>query len=85
MQVVLVTEAVHKVQLKPFLEKSGLAKDPTFYNVGIDSSNLIFNVYAYGMLPQFNYYNSRHKLVKTFSGIFPLDSLRTFLHQEAKH
>lgn len=85
LQVVLVTEAAHKAQLAPFLEKSGLGKDPVFSNVGIDSSNLIYNVYAYGMLPQFNYYNSKHKLVKTFTGIFPLDSLRTFLHQQPKH
>lgn len=85
LQVVLVTEAVHKAELKPFLEKSGLNKDPLFAKVGIDSSNLIYNIYAYGMLPQFNYYNAKHKLVKTFSGIFPLDSLRTFLREESKH
>lgn len=82
LQLVLVTEARHKAELQPFLKASGLDKDPKFTQVGVDSSNLIYNIYAYGMLPQFNYYNANHKLVKTFSGIFPLDSLRSFLHKQ---
>jgi hypothetical protein len=79
-QLVLLTEAVHKPYLKDFLTKHGYDKDPLFKNAGIDKGNLISYIYTYGMLPQFNIYNAQHRLVKTFTGIFPMDSLKMFIH-----
>jgi len=78
-QLVLLTEEVHKAQLEDFLKKSELDKNPSFKYVGTDKSHLIYLIYAYGMLPQFTIYDSKHSLVKTFSGIFPLDSLKMYL------
>ncbi len=78
-QIVLVTQPIHQPQMSGFLEKSGLGKNPAFRNMGVDRSNLIYSIYAQDMLPQFNIYDSKHRLVRTFSGIFPLDSLKPYL------
>jgi glutaredoxin-related protein len=77
---VLVTEAIHRPYLKDFLSTHGYDKAPAFRHVGVDKGNLIDHIYAYGMLPQFNIYNEQHTLVKTFTGIFPIDSLKVYLH-----
>ena len=77
--IVLVTEARHKPQLTGFLTKAGFDTVKAFRQVGIDKGNLVYDIYNFGMLPQFNIYNSQHKLVKSFSGNFPMDSLKMFL------
>ena len=79
-QLILLTEAVHKPFLKDFLVKHSYDKDPLFKNTGLDKGNLVYYIYTYGLLPQFNMYNAQHRLVKTFTGIFPMDSLKMFLH-----
>jgi hypothetical protein len=80
MQLLLVTEARNKPELKGFLKKTGLDASPAFRNLGLDKSNLIPYIYTYQLLPQFNIYDAKHKLVKSFAGNFPLDSLRMFIH-----
>jgi hypothetical protein len=79
-QLLLVTEARNKPELKGFLKKTGLDTSRVFRNVGLDKSNLIPYIYTFQLLPQFNIYNAQHKLVKSFAGNFPLDSLRMFIH-----
>jgi thiol-disulfide isomerase/thioredoxin len=79
-QVVLVTEARNKPELKKFLKDQGFDTVAAFRQAGIDKGNLIYDIYTYGLLPQFNIYNAQHKLVKSFTGNFPLDSLKMFLH-----
>lgn len=78
-QAIWVTQAVHEAKLKPFMIRTGFDKDPLFRNMGTEQSNLVFSIYTYGLLPQFNVYSRQHKLVKTFTGIFPLDSLKMYL------
>ena len=78
-QVILLTEALNKPYLKDFLEKHNYAAQPLFKYVGLDRSNLVYSLYTYGLLPQFNIYSAKHKLVKSFTGIFPMDSLKMVL------
>lgn len=78
-QLVLVTEARNKDFMKDFLSKHGYDKEPLYRNIGWDKGNLIYFLYTYALLPQFNVYDANHKLVKTFTGAFPLDSLRMVL------
>jgi spore coat protein CotF len=79
-QLVMITEARNQPELKGFLKKTGLDTARVFKNLGMDRSNLIPYIYTYQLLPQFNIYNAKHKLVKSFAGNFPLDSLRMYLH-----
>lgn len=79
-QVVLVTEARNKPNLADFMKKTGMDKMPLFKNAGYDKSNLIYFIYSSNLLPQINFYNSQHKLVRSFSGTFPVDSLKPFIN-----
>jgi len=79
-QVVVVTEARNKPNLGDFMKKMKLDKLPLFQQAGYDKSNLIFFIYSGNMLPQISFYNSKHKLVRSFSGNFPVDSLRSFIN-----
>lgn len=78
--IILVSEARHQVHVKEFLKTNGFDKVPAYRMAGIDKENLIYYIYNYGLLPQFNIYDARHQLVKSFSGNFPMDSLKMFLH-----
>jgi hypothetical protein len=77
---VLLTEAIHRPYLLEFLSEHGYDKAPMFRYVGVDKGNVIYHIYSYGMLPQLNIYNAQHKLVRTFTGAFPMDSLKMYLH-----
>ena len=79
MQIVLVTEMRNKPNLKGFLKDRGLTNNPQFANAGYDKSNLIYFIYNSQLLPQINIYNSKQKLVKTFGGNFPMDSLKMYM------
>jgi len=78
-QVVFVTEARNKDGLKDFVQKKSLQKIPAFRQAGYDKGNLIYFIYTYQLLPQINLYDTRHKLVKTFTGNFPMDSLQLYI------
>ena len=78
-QAILVTEARHKEAFITFRKSKGLNTSNLFTYWGWDTGNLIYYIYTYRMLPQINIYNSRHTLLKTFAGNFPLDSLRMYL------
>ena len=77
---ILVAEARNKPYLKLFLAQHGFDTAAEFRHIGTDKGNLIYDIYNYGLLPQFNIYNAQHKLVKSFSGVFPMDSLKMYLH-----
>ena len=47
--------------------------------VGIDSAKTIDVLYNAVTLPQINIYNPEHKLIKTFNGDTPLDSLKMYI------
>lgn len=80
MQLVFVCEAIHKSNVKPFVQKVGMAADKQFANAGIDKGGLIPNIYTNKMLPQIMLYNTKHRLAKIFDGAFTMASVRAALH-----
>jgi hypothetical protein len=46
--------------------------------VGVDSAFAVEKIYNYHTLPQLNIYNKERKLIKTFQGDIPLDSLKKY-------
>ncbi len=76
---VLVVEARNRPFLKDFMAKHHFDTVAKYKRIGFDSGRLISQIYNFGMLPQFSIYNKQHRFVKSFSGIFPLDSLKPFL------
>jgi len=57
-----------------FYEGSGAGNYKNI-TIGVDSSDIVNNLYRYGNLPQVNIYDKNKKLVRIFSGETPLDSL----------
>ena len=53
--------------------------DYPIMHVGIDSSGFIGNAFGYHMLPQINIYDHSRKLLKTFNGETPIDSLKSYI------
>lgn len=46
---------------------------------GVDSGGFIKRTFTYEMLPQINIYDKDRRLVKTFTGLSSVDSLRSFI------
>lgn len=64
--------------LNDFYTETQIFKHPDFV-VGVDSAYAVDKLYTYGTLPQINIYDKHAKLVKTFKGDTPLDSLKHYL------
>jgi hypothetical protein len=47
--------------------------------VGLDSSGFVNNVFLYQSLPQINIYSGERKLLRTYSGEVPIDSLKKYI------
>jgi hypothetical protein len=62
-----------------FFEQTGAAAFDNLV-IGIDSADIITNLYQYGSLPQINIYDSTQTLVRMFAGETPLDSLLKYTH-----
>lgn len=78
-QLVMIAEVRNKEHMKGFITKTGIGALPLFQNIGVDRSNLIYYIYTQKILPQVNFYDSKFKLVKTFDGNYPLDSVKMFI------
>lgn len=78
-QLLMIAEGRNKDFMKGFIEKTGIGNDPFFKNIGIEKGNLIFYIYNYKLLPQINFYDEHYKLVRTFSGNSPMDSVKMFI------
>jgi len=61
-----------------FVSNTGSDKYPSL-QIGLDSSNFIKNTFRYESLPQINVYDKQRKLVKVFTGITPIDSLKPYI------
>ena len=61
-----------------FYQASGVGKHPEIV-VGLDSAGAVDRLYEYRMLPQINIYDKNRRLVKTFYGDVPLDSLKKYV------
>lgn len=78
-QLVLVAEDRNKEYMKGFIEKAGLKDNVLFKNIGTERGNLIYYIYTYELLPQVNFYDKNYKLVHSFTGKAPFDSLKMFI------
>jgi thiol-disulfide isomerase/thioredoxin len=78
-QLVLVAEDRNKAYMKGFINKTGIASNPLFKNIGTERGNLIYYIYRMVLLPQINFYDNNYKLVKTFTGNSPADSIKMFI------
>lgn len=78
-QVVLVAEDRNKKYMPDFAKKLNLLQDPLFKDVGTNKGELIFAIYTQKILPQITFYDSRHKLVKIFDGIYTLNDIKKYI------
>jgi len=62
-----------------FFRKNVKASEFPAIKVGIDSAQFIDKSFNYNGLPQVNIYDHDRKLIKTFSGITTIDSLKQFI------
>jgi hypothetical protein len=77
-KLILIANKATKDYIADFIKQRNTAAFPTM-KVGIDSNNYIPQVYLYGPVPQINIYNPERKLIKTFQGDVPIDSLRSYI------
>lgn len=77
-QVLMVATAGMMPYMEFFRNVTKVDKYPRFW-VGVDSSDIITKAYTYKSLPQINIYNKERKLIKTFSGETPIDSLEPYI------
>ena len=65
--------------LNSFYQATKIGNHPEI-KVGVDSAFVIEKIYNYHTLPQLNIYNKQRKLIKTFQGDIPLDSLKAYAY-----
>ncbi len=70
-------------QMIPYLEHFNrgrqIDKFPQTIIMGVDSSQFIEKTYLYEILPQINVYDAERKLIRSFTGIVPIDSIRSYI------
>ena len=77
-ELVLVANPSMKQYIPNFTKTYHTDQYPCMY-VGTDSSGFIDNVFLYQSLPQINIYNTERKLIKTYTGDVPIDSLKKYI------
>lgn len=65
--------------LGSFYQATKIGNHPEI-KVGIDSAYVIEKIYTYQSLPQLNIYDKGRKLIKTFQGDIPLDTLKAYAY-----
>ena len=63
-----------------YFENTVKTKEFPSIQVAVDSAKVIDKLFNYVALPQINFYNAQHKLIKTFNGDVPLDSLKLYIN-----
>ncbi len=76
-KLVLMANASMKTYLGDFI-KFMKVKDYPSIIIGLDSSGFIDRTFLFNALPQINIYDKHRKLIKTFSGEIPIDSLKMY-------
>jgi len=77
-QLVLIANPGMAQYLRDFVNMLKVMDYPMMH-VGIDSSGFINNAFGYHMLPQINIYDRDRKLLKTYNGETPIDSLKNYI------
>ncbi len=78
-KLVLMTNPKFATYLPNFMKKLHTLDFPQM-PVGLDDSDFIKETFLYQSLPQINIYSSGRKLLKTFTGNVPIDSLKGFIN-----
>ncbi len=78
-KLVLVTNPRMQADLPEFIKKQHTLDYPQL-TVGYDDSEYIKETFIYETLPQINIYSKERKLLKTYTGDIPIDSLRAYLY-----
>jgi hypothetical protein len=77
-KVVLLANRMMNMYIPYFAERHQIAYHPFMY-IGYDSSRFIDNAYLYQALPQINIYGPDRKLIKTYAGEVPMDTLKKYI------
>jgi len=77
-KLLLIANPVMVPYLPNFAQSFHIGEYPSIY-LGTDSSNFISQVFLYQALPQLNIYDGKRKLIKTFAGEVPIDSLKNYI------
>ncbi len=78
-KLVLMTNPKFATYLPNFMKKLHTLDFPQM-PVGLDDSDFIKETFLYQSLPQINIYSSGRKLLKTFTGNVPIDSLKAYIN-----
>lgn len=76
--VLMVAAANMTPYIGDFIKAMNTDKYPKL-QIGVDSSKIIDKLYSYYSLPQLNIYNKDRKLIKMFSGITTMESLKAYV------
>lgn len=79
-KVLLVAADVQTPNLSYFESSLKCSQFPSTITVSIDSARIVRKLFTYAALPQVNIYDGKSlRLIKTFEGFVPLDSLRKYI------
>jgi thiol-disulfide isomerase/thioredoxin len=79
-KILMVAAPVQTPNLSYFETNVKFSQYPSTITVAIDSAKLIDKIFTYKTLPQINIYDGKSmRLMKTFEGFTPLDSLRQYI------
>jgi thiol-disulfide isomerase/thioredoxin len=78
-KLVLMANLGMKSYLPKFATDHHIAQYPNVMTLGVDSTDFIKNVFLYQALPQINIYSADRKLLKTYTGTVPMDSLAQYI------
>ncbi len=77
-KVVLLATRQMATYIPDFAERRQISKYPPMY-IGYDSLKFVEELFLYQTLPQINIYNSNRKLIKTYNGEVPIDTLKKYI------
>jgi hypothetical protein len=77
-KIVLLANQMMSQYIPDFAQRHHVADYPAMY-IGCDSSGFINNLFLYQTLPQINIYSAERKLLKTYCGEVPIDTLRKYI------
>lgn len=79
-KILLVAASVQTPNLSYFESTVKCSQNPSTITVAIDSAHLIDKIFTYKTLPQINIYEAKSmRLLKTFEGFTPIDSLKKYI------
>jgi len=79
-KVLMVAAPIQTGQLSYFDAVVNFSQYPGTFTVSVDSADILHKLFNYTTLPQINIYDGKeHRLLQTFNGDTPLDSLKQYI------